>query len=230
MIHRSTYLNPSLHTQNHTQINTNHQNINKATHTHKHKPSTEPHTHKPSNQFEPTTATTPTTQATNQKPTPPIWNPGHWKYPKIITEVTIGATNDQPKRSTHRSTDPSFQTHRSTDPNPPSTDPSPMIQTQLVDPRWSNLQPQKSKTQHRCNEREVVRWEMRERPCEMGEKFRRWSFREERANGKTEKEEREENSKDEKDEREISGEIGGVKYLFFLQYCEQCNSMFRIVL
>ena len=49
---------------------------------------------------------------------------------------------------------------------------------------------------------------------------------------------REENRKNERDEREISGEIGGVKYIyiyiyiffFFLQYCEQCNSMFRIVL
>ena len=46
-------------------------------------------------------------------------------------------------------------------------------------------------------------------------------------------EEREKNRKNERDEREISGEIGGVKYIYiyiFLQYCEQCNSMFRIVL
>ena len=49
----------------------------------------------------------------------------------------------------------------------------------------------------------------------MGEKFRRCSFREERADGETEKEEREENRKNERDEREISGEIGGVKYIFF---------------
>ena len=49
------------------------------------------------------------------------------------------------------------------------------------------------------------------------------------ANGETEKEEREESRKNEKDEREISGEIGGVKNIFFLQYCEQYNSMFRIV-
>ena len=52
---------------------------------------------------------------------------------------------------------------------------------------------------------------------------------------RTEKEEREENKKNERDEREISGEIEGVKYIyiyifFFLQYCEQYNSMFRIVL
>ena len=57
-------------------------------------------------------------------------------------------------------------------------------------------------------------------------------MREERADGETEKEEREENRKNERDEREISGEIGGVQYIyiFFLQYCEQYNSMFRIVL
>ena len=49
---------------------------------------------------------------------------------------------------------------------------------------------------------------------------------------RTEKEEREQNRKNEKDEREILSEIGGVKYIFFffLQYCEQYNSMFRIVL
>ena len=48
---------------------------------------------------------------------------------------------------------------------------------------------------------------------------------------RTEKEERDENRKNERDGREISGEIGGVKYnFFFLQYCEQYNSMFRIVL
>ena len=78
MIHWSTYPNPSPHTEPHTHIQT--QTI---------KPSTEPHTHKPSNQLEPTTATTPTTQATDQqtqaidqKPTPPIWNPGCRKYPE----------------------------------------------------------------------------------------------------------------------------------------------------
>ena len=43
--------------------------------------------------------------------------------------------------------------------------------------------------------------------------------------------ERREQKKNEKDEREISGEIGGVKYyIFFLQYYERCNFMFRIVL
>ena len=48
---------------------------------------------------------------------------------------------------------------------------------------------------------------------------------------RTEKEEREENRKNERDEKEISGEIGGVKFFFFiLQYYEQYNSMFRIVL
>ena len=44
MIHRSTYPNPSPHTQSHTHTQT--QII---------KPLTEPHTHKPSNQLEPTT-------------------------------------------------------------------------------------------------------------------------------------------------------------------------------
>ena len=39
-------------------------------------------------------------------------------------------------------------------------------------------------------------------------------MREERADGETEKEEREENRKNERDEREISGEIGGVKYIY----------------
>ena len=41
---------------------------------------------------------------------------------------------------------------------------------------------------------------------------------------------REENRKNERDEREISREIGVKFFFFFLQYCEQCNSMFRIVL
>ena len=49
-----------------------------------------------------------------------------------------------------------------------------------------------------------------------------------------EKEEWEENRKNERDEKEISGEIGVkniyIYIFFFLQYCEQYNSMFRIVL
>ena len=48
----------------------------------------------------------------------------------------------------------------------------------------------------------------------MGEKFQRWSFKDKRADGETEKEEREENRTNERDEREISGEKG-VKYCFF---------------
>ena len=56
-------------------------------------------------------------------------------YKKIIIEATNRVTDDQPNRSTHWSTDPPFQMHRSTDPNPPSINPSPPIQTQLVDPR-----------------------------------------------------------------------------------------------
>ena len=36
---------------------------------------------------------------------------------KIITGATIRATDDQPNRSTHQSTDPPFPTHWSTDPN-----------------------------------------------------------------------------------------------------------------
>ena len=52
----------------------------------------------------------------------------------------------------------------------------------------------------------------------MGEKFRRCSFRKERAYEETEKKEREENRKNERDEREISGEIGGVKYIYIYIY------------
>ena len=58
---------------------------------------------------------------------------------KIITEAIIGATDDQPNQSTHRSTDPSIQTHRSTNPNhhqPIPTHrskPNPPIQTQPAD-------------------------------------------------------------------------------------------------
>ena len=57
----------------------------------------------------------------------------------------------------------------------------------------------------------------------MGEKFRQWSFREERVDGEIEKEEREENKKNERDEREISGEIEGVKYIYFF-FCNTMNS------
>ena len=237
--HRAThadpwYINQSTQTHHHT---------HRATHTHKHKPLNHQqscthtqtiklvgannghYTHHPSHQ---------SANPSHRLAIPCRRFETHQSKPiqkKIITGATIGATDDQPKRSTHWSTNPPFHTHWSTDPNPPSIDPSPTIQTQLANPRWSNLQPQKSKTQHRCNEREVVQWEMRERPCEIGEKFRRWSFREERADGEIEKEEREENKKNERDEREISREIRGVKYyIYFLQYYEQCNSMFRIVL
>ena len=87
-------LAPVQHTEPHTQTHdtpiilskpitthTKTQTINKATHTQTQtiKPSTKPHTQKPSNQLKPTTATTPTTQATdqqiqatNQKPMPLI--------------------------------------------------------------------------------------------------------------------------------------------------------------
>ena len=51
------------------------------------------------------------------------------------------------------------------------------IQTQLVDPRWSNLQNPKPRG-----------W--------------RWSFRDERVDGEIEKEEREENKNNERDERQ----------------------------
>ena len=61
-------------------------------------------------------------------------------HKKITIGATTGATDDQPNRSTHRSTDPLIQTHRSTNPNPPSTDPRPPIQTQHADPCQSNLQ------------------------------------------------------------------------------------------
>ena len=81
---------------------------------------------------------------------------------KIITEATIQATNDQPNRSTHQSTDPPFQTHRSIDPNPSSTNPSPPIQTQLADPRWSNLQNPKP-----CTDASFER-EKCEKGCEKG--------------------------------------------------------------
>ena len=59
---------------------------------------------------------------------------------KITTGATIGAIDVQPNRFTRQSTDPPIQTHRSTDPNPPSTNPNPLIQTQLANPRRFNLQ------------------------------------------------------------------------------------------
>ena len=65
---------------------------------------------------------------------------------KITIRATIGATDDQTNRSTHQSTNPLIQTHRSTNPNPPSTYPSPLIQTQPADPRQSNLQNPKPST------------------------------------------------------------------------------------
>ena len=148
MIYRSTYPNPSPHTQSHTHAHTQTQTIKPSTKPHTQtqtiKPSTEPHTHKPSNQLEPTTATTPTTQATDQqtqatdqKPTPPISNPAYLKptganqLKKIITGATIGATDDQPNRSTHRSKDLLFQTHHQPIPAHRSKPSSP-----IHDERW----------------------------------------------------------------------------------------------
>ena len=111
----------------------------------------------PSHRFE--------TQAADLKPKPskipsktktktkPKLKQHHWSKlikKKIIIGATIGATDDQPNRST----DPPFQTHW-------STDPSPTIQTQLADPRWSNLQNPKPSTGER--QREEMRVRMRER-------------------------------------------------------------------
>ena len=50
----------------------------------------------------------------------------------------------------------------------------------------------------------------------MGEKFQRWSYRDERADGETKKEEREENRNNERDEREISGEKGIINFKILL--------------
>ena len=93
MIHRSTYPNPSPHAQSHTHTQTQTQII---------RPSIEPHTHKPSNQLEPTTTTTPTTQAIdqqtqaiNQKPMLPIRNPGRRKYPENAITVVRNSVTDQ---------------------------------------------------------------------------------------------------------------------------------------
>ena len=75
----------------------------------------------------PTPSNHQTNKATDQKPTPPIWNPpGQTHSKKIITGATIGATNDQPNRSTHRSTDPPFQTHHQPIPTHQSKPSSPI--------------------------------------------------------------------------------------------------------
>ena len=108
--------------QCHTHTNTNHQ----QSHTHTNHQTSWSQQQPPHPPFKPPISKP---KPSINKPTLPIWNPSHRKYPKIITGATIGATDDQPKWSTHRSTDPPFQTYRSTDPNPPSTDPSPTIQT-----------------------------------------------------------------------------------------------------
>ena len=68
-----------------------------------------------------------------------------------------------------------------------------------------------------------LQWEMRERSCEasaieMGEKFQRWSFKDERADGETEKEEKEENRTNERDKREILEEKGIIKYIYIYIY------------
>ena len=154
MIHRSTYPNPSPNTQSHTHTHKHKPSNHQQSHTHTnhqtswsqqrppHPPpkppisKPKPSIRNPRRKFE--------TQTTDQKnhhrskpiqkkssPEPP--NQTHSK--KIITKATIEATDDQPNRFTHQSTDPPFQTHQSTGPNPPSTDSNPPIQTQLADPR-----------------------------------------------------------------------------------------------
>ena len=117
-------------------------------------------THNPST----TIATAPKTQATDQ----PINNHNHSHgtknlsahaadlkptganpLKKIITGATIGATDDQPTRSTHRSTDPLFQTHHQPIPayrsnHDPNTRPNPLQpqhQTQIPNPTHFNHNP-----------------------------------------------------------------------------------------
>ena len=179
MIHRSTYPNPSLHTQSHTHTNTNHQTINKATHTQTIKPvgaNNGHHTHhlshrsgNPSHRSE--------THTANLKPRPPI--------KKIITGANPFKKNHH--WSHHRSYQWSTQLihpsiNKSIISNPPINWSKPTInRSQPTDPnparRSTLIQPPKSKTQG---------W--------------RWSFRDERADGETEKEEREENINNERDE------------------------------
>ena len=119
MIHQSTYPNPSPHTHK----NTNHQTINKATHTNTNHQQSHTHTnhqtswsqqrppHPPSKPL----ISKPKLPIKNPRcrfETQPIWNPSEQTHSKkIITGATIRATDDQPNRPTHQSTDPPFQTH-----------------------------------------------------------------------------------------------------------------------
>ena len=109
---------------------------------------TDHHTHHPSQQRPPH----PPPKPLISKPKPPIRNPrrqfethrSKLIQKKIITEATIGATDDQPNRSTHQSTDPPFQTHHQSilaynplQPQPnhdPNTRPKPWPMTQTPDP------------------------------------------------------------------------------------------------
>ena len=146
--------------QSHTHTNTNHQ----QSHT---------HTHKPSNQLEPTTATTPTTQATDQqtqatdqqihaadlKPRPSKIPKNHHQSYRWSTQTIHPSIN----RSTI--SNPSIQTHHQPIPAQWSKPSSPIHANPTSN--LKNPKPSTSAMRERlCNEK----WE---RPCEMGEKFRR---------------------------------------------------------
>ena len=111
-------------------------------------------------------------------------------------------------------TDQSIQTHLNrSQPN----DPNLAHQSTLIQPPTSKIQnPAPVQWERGCAmryEREAVwdGWEI----SKMGEKFRRWSFREERVDGEQRRKRKKRTGKNKRDEREISGEIGGVKYNFF---------------
>ena len=185
MIHRLTYPNLSPHTQSHTHTNTNHQTINKATHTQTIKPvgaNNGHHTHHPSHR-----SANPShqseTHVVNLKPKPPIKKNitgANLFKKKIITGANPlkknhhGATRANPLkknhlRSHHRSywwsTQPIHPSiNRSTVSNPPINRSKPTInRSQLTDPnparRSTLIQPPKSKTQGMAMK--LQRWESR---------------------------------------------------------------------
>ena len=119
MIHQSTYPNPSPHTHK----NTNHQTINKATHTNTNHQQSHTHTNHQTSWSQQRPPHPPSKPLISKSKLPIknprcrfetqlIWNPSEQTHSKkIIIGATIRATDDQPNRPTHQSTNPPFQTH-----------------------------------------------------------------------------------------------------------------------
>ena len=137
MIHRSTYPNPSPHTQSHTHTQT--QTI---------KPSTEPYT----KTFKPIGANN---GHHTHHPSHRLANPSHLSETHAIDlkPIRFETHRSKPiKKNHHWSHHRSYQwstqpINKSTISNPPSTNPSPPIQTQLAGPtsKIQNLAPMRDK-------------------------------------------------------------------------------------